>query len=403
MTRRDVLRSGGALAAGLAARTGAFGQDSVSAKAPVLLVTPKMLTETRGLLEGKEAAWTSAWEKTRTRAMDSLKVIPEPYQGEEYLRYYRTGRGQAGLARDTAVTFALTGEARFADKAKQMLLAWAADFEKNSSPASDHPINQALVIARVMVVFCNAYSLIFETTSPSERRRIENWMERQVPLLREGQKRWVDSGYFGGQRFNNHVGAQTMGMAVLGFTLGDKELVNYALRGEANPRNFARLVEGVVLRPGDTLYEKDPTLTAGAPAVQAGEGYDRYRSDGKKGLHYTLLHLRLLTLIAEIAHNYGEKIEGKDPYLFTGTKGRSLETAYTFYADFFITKDAAARGGYYARETVVPSDACLYEIAARRYPKNSKIRDVLAAHDRAVFDLETFGWTALLTHGISLK
>jgi hypothetical protein len=376
--------------------------EKANGKAPLLLVTPSMLAEARGHLTAKQAPWTVAGEKTLAHAVAELKRPPDPYQGEQYLPYFHTGRRQAGYARDCALAFHLTGEARFADKARQVMLAWATDFEKNPSPASDHPINQALVIARVMVVFANVYSLVYEQIGDNDRHVIERWMARLVPLLREGQKRWVENDYFGKQFFNNHVGAQTMGMAALGFALRDKALIDYVLNGPSNPRSYTRLVEGVVLMPGDPLRPTDRTITEGAPAVQAGEGYDRYRSGEKKGLHYTLLHLRLLTLIAEMASNNGIKINGKDAYTFTGTRGRTLETSYAFYADFFITGDASSRGGYYAKEMVHPTDACLYELAHRHYPKNAKIKEVLAAHDRAVFDEETFGWTAVLTHGVRL-
>lgn len=134
--------------------------------------------------------------------------------------------------------------------------------------------------------------------------------------------------------------------------------------------------------PGDALCADDPTLKNGAPAVQAGEVYDRYRSFEGKGLAYSLLHLRELTLIAEVAANNSVSIHGADPYHITGTLGRGLEAAYTFYADFFLTGDASVRGGYYAKEKVIPPDACLYELARRHFPGNEKIRQVVAARDR---------------------
>ncbi|MES2461207.1 MAG: hypothetical protein V4671_11550, partial [Armatimonadota bacterium] len=95
-----MLHSCGALAAGvLAARAGAETRLSAAAKAPVLLVTPAMLTEARRRIAAKETLGAAAWEKTLIRATDSLKVEVTPYQGEEYLPYFHAGRGQAGLAR----------------------------------------------------------------------------------------------------------------------------------------------------------------------------------------------------------------------------------------------------------------------------------------------------------------
>jgi hypothetical protein len=401
MNTREFIRICSISAAGVIAST----RDAVSAapgalvKGPIVFAAPAMLEAAkRRLAAPLNDGWDAAWKVTFTRATGSLKLTPEPYQGTEYLRYFHTGIGEAGFARDAALVFALTGDDRFLGRARESLLAYARDTEQNPTPAAKEPTSQGLVIARVMAIFCYAYSLIYDALKSPDRSTIENWMAKMIPLIRPDQKHWVDHGFFG-QPFNNHIGAHIMGLVVLGFTLRDPKLIDYTLQSGANSRNYSRLIQGAILMPGDALCADDPTLKNGAPAVQAGEVYDRYRSFEGKGLAYSLLHLRELTLIAEVAANNSVSIHGADPYHITGTLGRGLEAAYTFYADFFLAGDASVRGGYYAKEKVIPPDACLYELARRHFPGNEKIRQVVAARDRTADDGETFGRTAAVTHG----
>lgn len=369
---------------------------------PVVFATAAMLEAAkRRIATPQNDRWDKAWNVTLTRALNSLSVTPSPYQGTEYQRYFDTGVAQAGIARDTALAFALTGDQRYFEKARESLLAHAHDSEQNPTPAKSQPPDQGLVVARVMAIFCYAYSLIYDALNGTDRSTIESWMAKMVPLIRANQKYWVDNNYFGKQLFNNHIGAHMMGLAVLGFTLRDKSVIEYVLQSNANPRNFVDLVQGVILMPNDTLFEGDPTRKSKAPAVQAGEIYDRYRASEGKGFPYAMLHLRQLTLIAEVATNNGVRIKGTDPYKVTGTRGRCLETAYTFYADFFITGDPSSRGGYYAKEKVTALDDCLYELAHRQFPANDKIRQVIEKRDSTASDYETFGATASVTHGAS--
>ena len=302
-----------------------------------------------------------------------------------------------------ALVYALTGDEKYADCALKFLLAWAKDAQKNPNPGSHHPLGQGLVISRVMTIFCYAYSLIYDRISEADRQFLENWMRTLPPIILATRKIWVDNEFFGRQYFNNHLAVQTMGMAILGFTLRDNKLIHYAIDGDDNVRNFKREISGAILLPGDPLEKSDPTLTHGAPAAQAGEVYDRYRVGGSHGIAYCLLHTRALTIIAEAALHNRVLLNGKDLYHYTDARGKSLEMPYAFYAEFFTTGDPTRKGGYYTPDKVVPMEPkALYEIVALRYPENAKLRGVLASPNRVVDDGETFGFTTILTHGTAV-
>lgn len=404
MKRRTFITRTGLAAAGTGLSfSGSLGAENKSSASPVIFTPPSLLEAARKRLgtPGKER-WDAAWKHTYTHAAANLETSPHPYQGPLYQRYYDIGIKQAAIARDSALVFALTGDERFLNKAGEFLMAYARDGESNRDPARERKrTDQAMVIARVMTTFCYAYSLVHSALGEGERSTIETWMANLVPPIREGHRSWIDNDYFGKQLYQNHLGAHMLGMTAIGAILGDRKLVDYALQDDANPRNYERLIEGAILMRGDALNHRDPTLTKQASAVQDGEIYDRYRSTEKKGFGYAMLQQRELALTAEIATNNGLTVHGTPAYFVEGTRGRRLEMTFNFYADFLITGDATIQGGYYAGEKLHDINVQIYEMVRRHFPANEKIREVVTKAKPVVYDPETFGATATVTHGES--
>lgn len=373
---------------------------------PVLFATEELLETARQRVQDGRDPWLTAFQQTEQRANRGLDNTFEPYQKAEYLTYYRTARRHALSAIEMGMTYAITREQRYADRAGDILLAWAKDAvqDGNDDPARDTPTGQGLVIGRAMTQFSYAYTLVWETLPAEDRVLIENWMRLMVPHPKAAIFYWHQNDYFSKQYFNNHLGAHVMGLTSMGFVLDDDAIIEFALTSDDNPRNFEVLFEGAILMRGDEPWHNDPSISdrhleGDFPMPQDGEIFDRYRIIGKNGLVYSMLHLRFLTLTAEAALNNGY---GRNRYTDTLGLDERLERAYEFYADFFITGSTAARTGYYTRDGEVPSKTrVLYEIAHRRYPDNEKIKAVLEqTSSRYYFDLETFGWTLPLTHGM---
>lgn len=422
---------------------------SVIWERPVVLTTDLMLEEARRKIGADDGPVGRAWDKTLERAELALNKEFVPYQETEYLRYYRTGRDQAQFIRDLAIAHRLTGEKRYADRGREILLEWAREFQRHYDfprryPASEIPHASGLVIGRTVTIFADAYALLWPELSLQEREEIESWFRSLLLPIKESLRLWevgeyrgMKPPYFGRQYFNNHLGACNMGIAAIGFALRDSGAIDYVMRpapllpnrvpGEvdrSNPRDFHVLLEGVILMPGDfgsgeegdVLQGKpgDPSQE-GYPAPLAGEIWDRYRVRQGKGMHYALLHLRLLTLMAEMARNNLGKAHysGPDFFEYVGSRGENLVLSYEAYADWFITMDASeVNNGYYVdavsegrpRPTVESNlDAlALYELAGRRYPQSTPIKEALRVRekegDRPAFDPETFAWTATLLY-----
>jgi hypothetical protein len=323
-------------------------------------------------------------------------------------------------SRALALAFRITGEERYAVKVRSILTDWAADAEQNPEPAGNRlpPAGspQGLVIGRVITIFADAYALMYHELDAQEREAVDHWFELMVTPILKSRRIWVegenlDAGltapYLEQQYFNNHLGAHTMGLAAIGYARGDHRLIRYALNSPRNPRDLETLIDGAIImpedfgsgEPGDVWY-RDPTVTDGARAPQAGEIFDRYRILINAGLGYSLLHLGLLTTTAEMAFVNGR---GRDYFDYVGPNGENFEVSYEFYADFLITGDSSARTGYYTGNPISYGFLAMYEIAHRHYPDNAKIRKVLEVNDRVVNDGERFGYTAVLTHGVDLS
>jgi hypothetical protein len=368
---------------------------------PVLFVTDEMLEQARYLIAEKVEPFYSAWINTKDRADYGLKQRFMAYMGTDYMGYYLAALQSATHARDMALVYAITGEEKYAEKSKEILLAWTPHKAQDVAIGSGAE-NQGLVVARATTTFADVYSLIYDYLQPDDRAAIVNWFKFLAGIIVHTQRIWIDNNYFNQQMYNNHLSAHNMGLVAIGYVVGDETLVKYALDSPDNPRDFKEMLSGAIMMPGDIPHHREPK---GLPAPAAGEVYDRYRSyTGKKdrGLQYAFLHLKLLTQIAEMAYN-----NGLDLYRYQGPKGERLDISWEYYADFYIEQDASLKGGFYKNdpitEDVVISRVHMYEIVHLRYPQNEKIREVLEKCERLVFDDELFCWSAVLTHGYGLQ
>lgn len=403
LSRRRFLTSGAATAAGVLflgpSRSQAedapihrgFGADS-----RLLYTTPEMFSVARRRVAEQAEPWCSAWRLTEDRARYGLGVDIAPYHGPSRSAFIRAGDTANGYARDMAVAYRMTGEPAFAEKARDVLLAWA-DGGRTGNPSGESPISQGLDVTFAALVFCYAYSLVSDTFTSSERQVVEDWFAHWAGLIRKGLEHWDANDYFSKQYYQNHLVAFASGTAVIGFAIGDPQLVRFALNDPANPRNLEVLLDNAILMSNDDCWHADPTLTEEAPDVRPGEIYDRYfRVPGK--LSHAFLSMRFFSLACEAAlHNR----KSRDYWEYVGPEGETLKLAYQFYSDFLVEQDAAVNGGYYTGDRIPkPHGVTQYEFGNRRYPDNAAIRSVPAGLNRVAYDARGMGWTAVLTHGL---
>lgn len=366
---------------------------------PIIWTTKEMLRRAWLGIDRGAYPYAEAWERLHAMAEGALAQTYVPYQGPVYLTYYRTGRGHAQVIRRLAIAYHLSGNTAYRDKAIRILMDWVADGEINTSPASDEPTDAGLVVGRVMSIFADDYALLHHALSSVERARVEAWMRALVPIIRRSRQIWISGThgnlgppYLGQQYFNNHLSGHNLGFAAIGYATGDDVLVEETLRGANNPRNLETMIAGAILLPGDPPHRGDPTLTSGAPAAQAGEIYDRYRTVEDHGIAYAQLHLRMITLAALMAYNNDDG----NYFEYSAPGGERLLTAFRFYAPFVVSGRSSERTGYYTGDTMEWDWIGLDEIAHMFYPNDVEIREVLEHRTRVRGDVESFGSTAAL-------
>ncbi len=167
-----------------------------------------------------------------------------------------------------------------------------------------------------------------------------------------------------------------MGYLQIGYVLGDRDLVQFAVDSPENPRDFLELLDGAIMMDGDPEFcFVDPRN----PLPQNGEIYDRYRKIENKGLGYAMLTLCEMMSMEETLFANGVDINTRrEPY------GATMEYPFHFYADFFRLNDPSIKGGYYSGESAgVPLwHIEIFEVANRRYPGNKEIEALLHSIDR---------------------
>lgn len=368
------------------------GTGRIAGVAPVVWTTLAMLDRARERVASGREPYASQWALTKARADQALGMEFVPYQGPDRFRYFDTANPQAQSARDLAISWHLTGDDAYLEKARELLLAWANDAKTNTYPGSDLPHAAGLAIGRVMVVFGDTYAMTFKSFDRHERKTIDQWFTTMVDPIKESMRIWREGSlptarppFLGRQYFNNHLAVHAMGLAAIAFVTGDARLAHFALDDPSNIRNLDCLINGAILMPGDfgsggegDVWYADPSLTEGAPEPIPGEIFDRYRVVEGAGQVYAMEHLRLLALTAELAYNNGF---GRNWYRYVGKGGENLEISFDLYADFFITGDeGSVNNGYYVHERglgVPWTYLHYYELVARHYPNNARIAQAL--------------------------
>lgn len=402
---------------------------------PVIWTTDEMLDRVAQRVAAQEEPFYTAWVNTLARADEALGMQFKPYNGFGFNFFFRTARDHAKYVRDLGIVYRVTGDQRYADKAKEILMDWARDVNEYDYPedrargyapypASQLPHASGLVIGRVISIFADGYAIVWDEFSDDENAQIHQWFQAMVPPIKESQRIWKEGEYTppnGGayfpppyldrQFYNNHLAAHNLGLAAIAYATNDPQLRRYALKSPNNPRDLVELIEGLILMPGDMGYYKDPSYTdpENFPPPLTCEVWDRYRINGDRGMVYALSAMRFLTLTVEMTANN----PGRDYYGFEGDKGETIECSYEVYSPWWIERDAAAvNPPYFADEQIYPGfdrivdEVNMWELVNRQYPDNAQIEAALEAagarDERVVFDAETFGWTAILTHGRQL-
>lgn len=389
---------------------------------PVIFTTEAEIARAVRRVADRQEPFLSSWLRTKEVADAALTKTYQPEQSYHHETWFGLARPHAQDARSLALAARITGDERYADKAREILRLWAEDAIAGEYPGWGSPHQMGLVIGRVIPIFADSYAMLWDELSDADRSLMRQWFEKMAEATMisrnifryethtcdygECRYRGEPGTYLGGNYFSNHLSAHNLGLLAIGAMFRDRKMIQEQLDSPKNDRDLRELINGAIVMPEDLgggeadgdLYKDDPTYTSGAPLPEPGEIWDRSRTAQGKGLHYTFLHLQLLMLQADIAKNNN----ARDWFRYVGPRGENLELPFEIYGDFLLSADPGARTGYYVASAIEYNLVTLYELAHREYPRNAAARRVLESFDRAGFvdDHQTFGWTLPLTDGL---
>ncbi len=392
---------------------------------PRILLTPDDVSEIKSAISKRAEPRYSSWLNLRSQAD---RLIREPlapaYTGKDSLMFYNLATGAGNRTSQLALAFLLDGNPAYAAKGKMILLCWAraSPLPASSFASEIRFVSSGMDTARGMIGFIYAYDGLYHTLLPAERAIVETWFRAMLPSIHHGIDRWyspfkrtnsdprgwVESSdkaqsYFGNQFYQNHLVSHTMGILLIGYVLGDHDLVQFAVDSPENPRDFLELFDGMILMAGDPGVCNVDTMN---PPPQDGEIVDRYRRINPPGLGlvYSTLSLNQMMVMAEVL-----SANGLDFYQRKGARGETLEQPFNFYSDFFRLGDASIKGGFYKGEAIAKGgpQVAVFEVANKRYPGNTAIGALLHSVNRAAVDpggsSDTYFCFPTLTHGVDIQ
>lgn len=379
-----------------------LGPLSISAQdAPRLECDAFMIARARERITAKTEPFHTYWQLAKADAKQALKLQPKPCLSRDSLMFHGEAQTQGTAARLLAYQWRLEDDAAAAAHAVALLDAWASadpppgtDFD----PAIRFP-NSGMDVARGMLPLVAAYDLLrgHPALTPEIDARIRAWFRALVPMIKEGIRRWETNDDFGGQHFQNHHVAHTLGLALFGAALKDQALIRLALDSPDNPKDFKELVAGLILMPGD-----EPLGGFHGKPLHPGELDDRVRTSSGAGLTYCHLSMTLMLYTAEVL----SRATGEDLVNWTAPGGECLRLPFTFYSDFWRLRNARLHGGYYARDQPhIPNNRPflgIFEVALHHWPEVPNLKAIVRSMTR---DQTPRSWVSYyglpqLTHGI---
>jgi hypothetical protein len=379
-----------------------LGPLSISAQdAPRIECDAAMLARARERMISKAEPFDAYWQLAKAEAAEAMKLQPEPCLSRDSLVFHGEAQAQGTAARLLAYQWRLEDDEAAGARAVAMLDVWASsellpgtDFD----PAIRFP-NSGMDVARGMLPFVAAYDLLrgHSALTPDMDAQIRAWFRALVPVIKEGIRRWEANDDFGGQHFQNHHVAHTLGLALFGAALHDKELIQLALDSPDNPKDFKELVTGLILMPGD-----EPLGGLHGMPLHPGELDDRVRTGSGAGLTYCHLSMTLLLYTAEVL----TRVTGEDWVNWAAPGGETLRLPFTFYSDFWRLRDARLHGGFYSRDQPHIQNNTpflgIFEVALHHWPEVPNLKAIVRSTDRAQTPRSWLCYYGLplLTHGL---
>lgn len=233
----------------------------MAAQHPGLFLTPKGVKEIR-TLQGKIPAFDASYQELKQiadNALTSAIVVPQPIDagGGYSHEKHKTNYYQMNAA---GIVYQISGDKKYAEFVKKMLFKYAEIY-----PTLElHPVTrsktrgkifwQALNEAVWLVHTSMAYDCVYNYLTGKDRRFIEkNLFYPMAEFLSNGNE--ANFGVF--NMMHNHGTWATTAVGMIGYAMGDKELVQMALYGSAKDGKSG------FIRQLDFLFSPDGYFTEG--------------------------------------------------------------------------------------------------------------------------------------------
>ena len=271
---------------------------------------------------------------------DSLKDLVEKLETD------------SNKARSLAVAYLLTGDDRYASKAKEIALDWVqhsvllniydlnvdfqnATFDGIEDGFCNRSWNMALDSVWQtygLINFSDTYAILSRNgnvLSGDEDAQLRAWLrEYLLAAVNAGfhaWTRWADahpnSDSYPRYRSDNHLSWALAGIAAAAAALEDEELWNYVYSGGTYDDGHS----------GPYANPSSVTATIGHAISSDGSVYDqKVRANEHKGMYYAHFHIWALTLCAQIA----EVAKDEDYFTRIGSSGGSIAYAFDHYARY---------------------------------------------------------------------
>lgn len=299
-------------------------------------------------------------------------VVPEPKDaGGGYT--HEQHKKNAKTIYEAGRLYAFTGEARYAEHAEKLLLAYADMYpglglhpeKKEQSPG--RLFWQNLNESWWLVYAIQGYDAIKDTLSPEAREKIETDLLRELTtFLSEGSPETFN-------KVHNHGTWATAAVGMTGYVIGDEDLVEKALLGLDKSGNYGFLKQLDELFSPDGYYNEGPYYQRFAlmPFVLFGQAIEKHDPE-RKIFEYRDSILNK-AIYATIQQNYGglffpinDAIKDKD--IATTELQYGVAIAYELTGDPGLLSIAEAQG------QVVPTEG------------GKKLADALARGEAKPFD-----------------
>jgi hypothetical protein len=323
---------------------------------PILLLTQPQIADIRRRIAQGVEPQASAWRYFANSALaTAMAAGPNVYGGP-----YRGGStAQARLAlapigtdgaeaRDLGIAYAMTGDATYAAKAREFLVAWA-QHNVPTTIGDYNSMNTGQLQAPGDFSFAYAYDLTYDSRvyTSADRAAIASWFARSIAALQGCLAPTLNSYFFlhpdttppyAGTYDWNHalhyseydalvVGAdfpvliQTASLA-MGAMIGDTAVEQTIMNDPANPLNITKM-EASALTPHN---DGDGTGTDPVPQEKIYKAY----ADGRGGMFdYMTYNTRTFSVIVDMAANLGW---GADQVSAARAK---LHTSWSYIARYF--------------------------------------------------------------------